>query len=238
MLGTAFPAPSLFSRRICTVGLRGLFWDPGQGFLLASGGPDLKKPPGANAAHLCVDMQRLFSAEGPWPLAWMERVLPKVIQLVESAPSRTIFTRFLTPQSPEDMSGQWSAYYSKWSNVTRERLDNRLLNLMPELERHVPPASVFDKFVYSAFASPELRKFLRRSSVDTLIISGSETDVCVLSTMLAAIDHGYRLVLARDAVCSSSDASHDAIIDLFHRRFEVQVEVADVAEIIDAWRPE
>jgi hypothetical protein len=43
--------------------------------------------------------------------------------------------------------------------------------------------------------------------------------------------------MARDAVCSSSDASHDAIIDLFHRRFEVQVEVADVAEILEAWRP-
>jgi len=68
---------------------------------------------------------------------------------------------------------------------------------MPELERHVPPASVYDKFVCSAFASPELRKFLRRNSVDTLIVSGSETEVCVLSTMLAAIDHGYRLVMER-----------------------------------------
>jgi nicotinamidase-related amidase len=197
----------------------------------------LKIPPGANAAHLCVDVQRLFSSEGPWPLAWMERVLPKVAKLVEHAPTRTIFTRFLTPESAEDMPGQWRVYYSKWSNVTRQRLDSRLLNLMPELERHIPPAAVFDKFVYSAFASSELREFLRRNSVDTLIVSGSETDVCVLSTMLAAIDHGYRIVMARDAVCSSSDASHDAIIGLFHRRFHVQVEVAEVAEILDAWRP-
>jgi nicotinamidase-related amidase len=107
----------------------------------------------------------------------------------------------------------------------------------PELAHHLPPAAVFDKWFYSAFASPELHKFLRRSSIDTLIISGSETDVCVLSTMLAAIDHGYRIIMARDAVCSSSDASHNAVINLFHRRFDVQVEVADVAEILDAWRP-
>ena len=197
----------------------------------------MKIPLGANAAHLCVDMQRLFSSAGPWPLAWMEPVLPKVVKLVERAPSRTIFTRFLTPQSADDMPGQWRAYYCKWSNVTRERLDSRLLDLMPELGRHAPPAPVFDKLVYSAFASPELRKFLRRGSIDTLIVSGSETDVCVLSSILAAIDHGYRIVMARDAVCSSSDASHDAIIDLFHRRFDVQVEVAEVAEILEAWRP-
>ena len=198
----------------------------------------MKAKPGANTAHLCVDMQRLFSAEGPWPLAWMERVLPQVVKLVERAPTRTIFTRFLTPTSAEDMPGQWRLYYSKWSNVTRERLDNGLLNLVPLLERYVPSAAVFDKQVYSAFASAPLRKFLERASIDTLIVSGSETDVCVLSTILDAVDRGYRIVMARDAVCSSSDASHDAIVDLFHRRFDLQVEVAEVAEILEAWRPQ
>jgi lipopolysaccharide/colanic/teichoic acid biosynthesis glycosyltransferase len=33
------------------------------------------------SVHLCVDMQRIFSAEGPWPTPWMERVLPVVITL-------------------------------------------------------------------------------------------------------------------------------------------------------------
>ena len=27
------------------------------------------------SVHLCVDMQRIFSAEGPWPTPWMDRVL-------------------------------------------------------------------------------------------------------------------------------------------------------------------
>ena len=26
------------------------------------------------SVHLCVDMQRIFSAEGPWPTPWMDRV--------------------------------------------------------------------------------------------------------------------------------------------------------------------
>jgi len=25
--------------------------------------------------HLCVDMQRLFTADGPWPTPWMDRAL-------------------------------------------------------------------------------------------------------------------------------------------------------------------
>ena len=28
------------------------------------------------SVHLCVDMQRIFSADGPWPAPWMEKVLP------------------------------------------------------------------------------------------------------------------------------------------------------------------
>jgi nicotinamidase-related amidase len=132
-------------------------------------------------------MQRLFSSEGPWPTPWMERVLPRVVQLVERVPSQTIFTRFLMPQR-QGHAWAMGAHYAKWSNVTRDRLDDRLLNLMPELERHLPPASAFDKLVYSAFASAELHRFLRSRSIDTLIVSGSETDVCVLSIVLAAVD--------------------------------------------------
>jgi nicotinamidase-related amidase len=135
------------------------------------------------------------------------------------------------------MPGQWRLYYSKWSNVTRERLDNGLLRLVPQLEPYFSPAAVFDKQVYPAFASPPLRESLQGASIDTLIVSGSETDVCVLSTILDAVDLGYRIIMARDAVCSSSEASHDAIVDLFHRRFGVQVEVAEVAEILEGWRP-
>ena len=198
-------------------------------------GPGLKIPLGANAAHLCVDMQRLFSSAGPWALSWMEPGLPS--GQARRAGAADDLHPF--PHAPIGgrHAGSVAAYYRKWSSVTRERLDSRLLDLMPELERHAPPASVIDKFVYSAFASSKSSTFLRRGSIDTLIVSGSETDVCVLSSILAAIDHGYRIVMARDAVCSSSDASHDAIIDLFHRRFDVQVDVAEVAEILETWRP-
>jgi hypothetical protein len=28
-----------------------------------------------SAVHLCVDMQRIFSSDGPWPTPWMERAL-------------------------------------------------------------------------------------------------------------------------------------------------------------------
>jgi nicotinamidase-related amidase len=58
---------------------------------------DIKAPPGAGSIHLCVDMQNLFAADGPWPTPWMEKVLPTIVRLAEHAPERTVFTRFIPP---------------------------------------------------------------------------------------------------------------------------------------------
>lgn len=74
---------------------------------------ELKGPVGPATIHLCIDMQRLFSEGGPWAMAWMSRVAPKIVELVERAPERTIFTRFVPPADPEDMPGRWRAYYAK-----------------------------------------------------------------------------------------------------------------------------
>jgi nicotinamidase-related amidase len=186
--------------------------------------------------HLCVDMQRLFSADGPWPTPWLERVLPVVAELAGRFPGRTVFTRFITPRRPEDMPGTWRDYYEKWREATRQHLEPALLELLPPLARLVPPAIVIDKSRYSAFAEPELLAHLRERGADGLIVTGSETDLCVLATVLGAVDHGYRVVLVRDGVCSSSDAGHDALLELYERRFSVQIETADAATILRAWR--
>src|SRR5215207_5613448 len=92
----------------------------------------------SSAVHLCVDMQRIFSSDGPWPTPWMERVLPTVTRIAERFPERTVFTRFITPATPASATGRWRSYYEKWRETTRDRLDPRLLELMPPLAALVP----------------------------------------------------------------------------------------------------
>jgi nicotinamidase-related amidase len=185
--------------------------------------------------HLCVDMQRIFSAEGVWATPWMNRVLPVVAELAGRYPERTVFTRFITPNRPDDMPGMWQCYYTRWKEATREHLDPALLELLPPLAKLCPPATVINKTRYSAFAEPELLSHLQAREADGLIVSGSETDVCVLATVLAAVDLGYRVILVRDAVCSSSDEGHDALMQIYHRRYTEQIEVADASTIVARW---
>jgi nicotinamidase-related amidase len=107
-----------------------------------------------SAVHLCVDMQRIFSSDGPWPTPWMERVLPTVTRIVERFPERSVFTRFITPPTPADAIGRWRSYYEKWRETTRDRLDPRLLELMPPLAALVPPARVFETASAPAGSGP------------------------------------------------------------------------------------
>jgi len=199
---------------------------------------DLQQGPlSPDTVHLCIDMQRLFSSEGPWPTPWMERVLPTVARIAERYADRTVFTRFITPETPDDMAGTWRPYYRHWLQTTRQHLDPGLLDLMPPLDRLVPPAAVIDKPVYSAFTGHELVDLLRARGVDTLVVTGSETDMCVLATVLGAVDLGYRVVLVTDGLCSSSDEGHDNLLDLYSKRFSHQIETIDSERLLAEWRP-
>ena len=189
----------------------------------------------ARTVHLCVDMQRLFSSAGPWATPWMDRVLPLVAAIAARHPDRTVFTRFIPPQRPEEMPGMWRRYYERWREVTRERLDPAMLELMPALAALAPPAEIVDKRWYSAFAVPALVELLQRRDADGLILTGTETDVCVLATALGAVDHGYRVAIVEDAVCSSSDACHDALLTVYRQRFTEQIDILRTEDVLRRW---
>ncbi|MCO4319611.1 cysteine hydrolase [Phyllobacterium sp. 21LDTY02-6] len=193
-------------------------------------------PIGEQSAHVCVDMQGLFRGGSPWAMAWFDRVMPNVRALVSHAPARTFFTRFIPPNEPLEAGGAWSRYYSKWPEMTLDRLDRKLVDVVPELAAYAPPAKMIDKYVYSPWFSGELVASLKTSRINTLIISGGETDVCVLATVMGAIDIGYRVVIVTDAVCSSSDPAHDAMQLFYGQRLSQQVETAETEEILGGWR--
>jgi nicotinamidase-related amidase len=102
--------------------------------------------------------------------------------------------------------------------------------------RFIPPAAVIDKPGYSAFFASPLQSFLAKKEISSLIVSGSETDVCVLATVLDAVDHGYRAVVVEDGLCSSSDQGHDALMTLYRTRLTDQTELIGLEEVIGLWR--
>jgi len=190
-------------------------------------------PLGESWVHLCIDMQRMFSEQTEWYTPWMARVLPNVVGLVELDPSRTVFTRFIPLESAEAASGSWRRYYERWHTMTQEELDPELINLVPDLAQFVPPARLVDKPVMSPWHS-DLHARLQSAGIEALIVTGSETEVCVLATVMGGIDLGYRVVLVTDAICSGADETHDAMQRIYQSRFGMQVETVTTAELMAA----
>lgn len=199
---------------------------------------DAKSPDGEirHAVHLCIDMQNIFAPGGLWETPWMEKVLPAIASIVSRHRDRTIFTRFITPQKPEDRPGQWQAYFQHWRQATRDHLPPSALDLVPALARYVPPARIVDKPAYSAFSNPQLSDLLVEKSISSVVITGAETDVCVLSTVLSAVDLGFRVVIVEDALCSSSDIGHDALMTMYRTRFHGQVDLVTAEGLAEFWR--
>ncbi len=185
--------------------------------------------------HLCVDMQNLFAEDTPWHTPWMKRVLPVVATIAERHAERTIFTRFIPPAQPDELPGAWRKYWERWRELTVGRIDRRLLELVEPLGKLAPPATVLDKHFYSPFHGTNLAQTLRERGADSLVISGAETDMCVLAAVMDAVDLGYRVVLPVDALCSSSDETHDALLKFYRDRLSQQIETADAETVLACW---
>lgn len=66
-----------------------------------------------------------------------------------------------------------------------------------------------DKRHYSAFSGTDLDIRLRERRVDTLVLTGVLTDICVLHTAIDAYNLGYQIEIPEKAVASLTKENHD-----------------------------
>ena len=123
----------------------------------------------------------------------------------EWACAAPVSTRFAPPTTSDAADGTWRAYHERWPQMTRAALDPQLLDLVGPPARLMPPTRTVDKPANSAFNRPGPAAALKRRRIDTLVVTGGETDVCVLLTVMQSTDLGFCIVLPTDALCSTSD---------------------------------
>jgi hypothetical protein len=95
-------------------------------------------PLSGHTVHLCIDTQNVVAEPTAWHTPWMARVLPAIEETAGSHAEQTVFTRFIPPARARDMPGTWERYLRHWEEMTLERIDTRLLELVPSLARLVP----------------------------------------------------------------------------------------------------
>ncbi|MCI0603515.1 cysteine hydrolase [bacterium] len=69
------------------------------------------------------------------------------------------------------------------------------------------------------FHLTKLDQILRSSGIDSLIVAGLTTDVCITQAAREAADKGFNVVIAEDACTTLSQQLHDASLQIFAMTF-------------------
>jgi len=159
------------------------------------------KGPGSldRAALVVMDMQRYFLDErSPANLPAAGAIIDNVNSLIagfHDAGLTVVFTRHSDPagQQAGDVLEQW------WGR--RLEPGSRWVELSPAI--HVGPDDlIIDKRSYSAFEGTGLEEDLREKGVDTLVLAGVQTHLCVETTARHAFTLGMMPVVTLDATAA------------------------------------
>lgn len=98
--------------------------------------------------------------------------------------------------------------------------------LYPEGNEYIVP-----KRRHSGFAYTDLDLYLREENIDTVVVTGVWTNVCVRSTAADALYHAYKVITLSDGCASKNKEMHEyGLKDL-----SIFTKVMTIDEYIEAW---
>jgi nicotinamidase-related amidase len=101
-----------------------------------------------------------------------------------------------------------------------------------EIDERIAPADdepIIDKVFASAFFGTALSSMLTAAGSDSVVVVGASTSGCVRATAVDALQHGYRVVVPRDAVADRAPGPHDAALADIDAKYG---DVMDADEVI------
>jgi nicotinamidase-related amidase len=98
-----------------------------------------------------------------------------------------------------------------------------------------PDELVVRKRWYDGFAGTELDGALRSRGVTSLVVTGTMTDICVLSTVVGAFNREYRLSVVEDGVATLWPEIQRATLDIVARAFGRVVQSKEILDTISSW---
>lgn len=77
-----------------------------------------------------------------------------------------------------------------------------------------------------------MRKQLKEKRINTIIITGVNTDICVDTTLRSAFTLGYNIIIPEDLVASINQDTHKQLMKIFHRFFGTVVKSDEILEYL------
>jgi ureidoacrylate peracid hydrolase len=178
-------------------------------------------------ALLVVDMQNYFVKQGhqnETPLA--REIVPNINRLAAELRLRGGHVIWIR-NGTHDTRESWSNYHNYLQ--TPERAERRLAAMEIDgdgyqywhLNDIKPEDAQITKKRYSAFiaGSSNIERHLRDRGIDTLLITGTATNVCCESTARDAMMLNFKVVMVSDGCATDTDEQHNASLSAFYGQF-------------------
>ncbi|MEA3026277.1 MAG: ureidoacrylate peracid hydrolase [Alphaproteobacteria bacterium] len=182
----------------------------------------------ARTAHVVVDLQNGFMAPGqPAEIPLAREIVPNVNRI--SAALRAAGGLVVYIQNTIDATAKeaWSNWFTHMSGERRADAMNKAFapgsfghSLWPELE--VLPGDLrVNKNRFGAFVpgSSNLHAELQARNIDTVIITGTATNVCCESTARDAMMMNYKTIFVADGTATYNDEEHNATLGIMVAMF-------------------
>jgi ureidoacrylate peracid hydrolase len=193
----------------------------------------------ARTAHIVVDLQNGFMAPGaPVEVPTAREIVPNVNRIcaaLREAGGTNVFLRYTYDAAePQPWTTRYGAYLSAERSAAHKdtfRRGAEPWQLWPLLDLR-PGDLIVDKTRFSAFVpgTCPLHDTLQARGIDTLIVTGTLTNVCCESTARDAMQRNYQVVFVADGNAALSDAEHNATLCNMATLF---ADVMTTVEILD-----
>ena len=173
-------------------------------------------------ALLVIDLQRWFLEVGPpEKLAAAGDLIGNTNRLIDFFHERALPVVQIKTVHKADRS--------TWNQWMKEHDVARLIEGTQEAEPHPDVHTretdiILCKTRHSAFIRTDLEQILRDRGVDTVVLAGYSTNLCVGLTAIEAWEHDFRILLAGDAILGTNPTEGQLMLDYLRNRFTIELD--------------
>lgn len=174
---------------------------------------------------LVTDMQKVYLKGEKWACKNINSAAGNIIRILNKCDCEVIFTAFAAPKNP---IGQWKKYNSVNDDVNSCPEKSEIIE---KFKRYTEKYPLLLKDKYSSLSNSKVREAAKKTinNGGRVVLTGVVSECCVLSTAMAAIDIGCKVIYLRDAVAGSNRKSEKAAELIMQGMEPVH------AEIMTAW---
>jgi nicotinamidase-related amidase len=148
-------------------------------------------------------------------LGWFrEHGRPVVFTRFVAGPSRTLMWNW-SPQIAPPVCACWPGFQRSYADIEGERDCVAIIDELAPL----PGEAQVDKYGYDAFHHTRLTDLLHAHGVDTVLITGTVTQLCVEDTARGAFHEDFQAVVIADAVSSYAPELHRATLQTIAMKY-------------------